>query len=257
MPIDGKTPLASSPKVRPEILGIDFFIVERFLKMVRDHYKEADKAAFFLEQRVGISNVQGFTNLRDVLSHLASMLDDSSSDAAREAQLFNAEEHFRRATLEPYEIALGVRTEKFQLLYEQYLKELIPAKSEYPELECAPNDVQIQSKLRMVADLSTQGRAAKNRNALDNAWEVGALKFIESFSILEDLYSELNRHWSTFDHLRKERERDRVEQQQRDAERQHQESVWRDQRLKTKIAIYAAVVVTLGLLVSLYFNIVK
>ena len=37
-----------------------------FLALVRDNYKKADKAAYFLERQAGVVNTCSMTNLRDV-----------------------------------------------------------------------------------------------------------------------------------------------------------------------------------------------
>jgi hypothetical protein len=41
-------------------------LVMAFLALVRDNYKKADKAAYFLERQAGVVNTCSMTNLRDV-----------------------------------------------------------------------------------------------------------------------------------------------------------------------------------------------
>jgi hypothetical protein len=90
-------PLASFEDVHRELIC-------RFLSLVRDNYAKADKASYFLERRAGVSNACAITNLRDVLSHLATLLDPTTPPDKRADQLSNGEEHLRRAIIEPYEM---------------------------------------------------------------------------------------------------------------------------------------------------------
>jgi hypothetical protein len=103
-------------------------LVLRFLALIRDSYKKAEKAAYFLERRAGVLNTCGMTNLRDVLSHLATLLDPATPARKRADQLASAEEHLRRAIIEPYEIGLASLTEKFTQDYETYRKDVLPVK---------------------------------------------------------------------------------------------------------------------------------
>src|SRR5947209_18289498 len=113
------------------VCGVPRLHVERFLLLIRDNYKKADKATFFLEQRSGIVNIQGITNMRDVLSHLVTLLDPATPDGKWEEQLGNAEEHLRRAIIEPYEIALNELTVKFEELYDRYRQLVLPIKDNH------------------------------------------------------------------------------------------------------------------------------
>src|SRR5258708_36659110 len=104
----------------PEERGLFY----RFLVLIRDNYKKADNAGYFLERRAGIGNSCGVFNLRDVLSHLSTLLDPATPANRRPDQLANAEEHLRRAIVEPYEIGLAAITEKFSKTYEIYRETL-------------------------------------------------------------------------------------------------------------------------------------
>jgi hypothetical protein len=69
------------------ICGVNKALIEKFLILIRENYRKADKATFFLELRAGVSNVPGIANSRDVLSHLATALDPNLSDEERQEQL--------------------------------------------------------------------------------------------------------------------------------------------------------------------------
>ena len=105
--------------------GVDTEL-QRFLTLIRDSHKLADKATYFIESRAGVSNIYGIANLRDVMSHLAAFLEKDATLAERKEHLVKAEEHTRRAILEAYETAIAELGIKFQYLYDSYKKRLLP-----------------------------------------------------------------------------------------------------------------------------------
>lgn len=75
----------SEPVPHPEkICNVDRAAVERFLILIRDNYPKADRASFFLEEVSGKTTGLVIANLRDILSHLATMLaDDTPPDRGK------------------------------------------------------------------------------------------------------------------------------------------------------------------------------
>jgi hypothetical protein len=187
---------------QPEALvcGIRQPQLERFLTMIRDGYPKAELATCFLEERAGINNVPSMANVRDVLSHLATFLDPNISEEERANQLAHAEEHFRRAIMEPYQIAIEDIASKVADLYDKYKKCVLPARITHPSLRSAPNDLQINARLRDVRKHFDAGRLAKGRNRWDGPWEEGVKNFTLAFDELEDILQELERHCNTLDH---------------------------------------------------------
>lgn len=173
------------------ICGIEEAVVEDFLLLIRDNYNRADKAMFFLEQRSGILNLQAITNVRDVLSHLATMLNPKLSEEQRWEQLGNVEEHLRRAIIEPYEIALSDSMEKFGTVHAEYKRLVLPIKDQHPALQHAPNAVSIQASLRQIGDLAAKGRTGKGKNLWNQEWEEGVTSFVEAFDKLAAVHIEL------------------------------------------------------------------
>jgi hypothetical protein len=161
-------------------------LVMAFLALVRDNYK----AAYFLERQAGVVNTCSMTNLRDVLSHLATLLDPNTPPRKRASQLASAEEHLRRAILEPYEIGLANLTEKFEATYEIYRRKIL-ARSLSPGFAAAPNRVHVEGRLAEINLLALQGKQAKGRNMWDGEWEDGVAAFAESFNKLAALHSEI------------------------------------------------------------------
>jgi hypothetical protein len=200
----GTAELAEAPT--RQICGVDERLIVQFLKLIRDYYKKADKATFFLEQRTGLVNVPGIANIRDVFSHLVTLLDPNTADDQREAQVENAAEHLRRAIVEPYEMALNELTaERFKNLYGRYKSSVIPVCARYPALNGAPNIVSVEARLREIETLAALGRAAKAENIWNPEWEKGVASFIEAFEKLSDLYQELEQHLNIYDQIMRDR----------------------------------------------------
>jgi hypothetical protein len=173
------------------VCGVDRALIERFLLLIRDQYRNADKAIFFLEQSAGVTSPTTLANLRDVLSHLATLLDEDTPDAQREVQLANAEEHLRRAVMEPYFIALGRLNKQFRAVYDLYKGKVLPSKPNSPSLRGAPDDESIQARLRNIAKLAASGRTAKGLNLFNREWESRIGDLIQAFVQLSELRSVL------------------------------------------------------------------
>jgi hypothetical protein len=166
-------------------------LLVRFLILIRDNYKKADKASYFLERRAGVVNTCAMTNLRDVLSHLATFLDVATPAHKREAQLASAEEHLRRAILEPYEIGLATLTEKFTARYEEYRETLLPIKESVVGFASAPNRVRVDGRIEEINALALKGKLAKGRNVWDEEWEDGIAALADAYDRLFALHAEI------------------------------------------------------------------
>lgn len=188
-----------------KVCGVSRIQIEQFLTLIRDNYKKADKATFFLEQRTGVVNLQGITNVRDVLSHLVTLLNPDTPEDKRHEQLGNAEEHLRRAIIEPYEIALNELTVKFELLYKNYKTRVLPIQAKHTTLQNAPNAVSVEATLEEIRDHTSQGRAGKAKNLWDPEWEQGVANFIDAYDKLFKLYTNLEGHWNNYEQIRRDR----------------------------------------------------
>jgi hypothetical protein len=193
------------PKSRDLVCGVNPVLVERFLSLIVNNYKRADKATFFLEQRTGVVNFQGITNVRDVLSHLVTFLNPNTSDEKRLEQLSNAEEHLRRAINEPYEIGLNRLVARFDKLYDEYKRRVLPITHKHTTLANAPNTTSIEATVREIRDLTAIGRSSKGANAWNADWEAGVTSFIEGFDKLSTLYTDLEGYVFRVDQIEKEK----------------------------------------------------
>jgi hypothetical protein len=163
----------------------------RFLILIRENYAKADKAALFLERKAGITNTCGIANLRDVLSHMATLLDQTTLAERRAAQLASAEEHLRRAIIEPYELAIAALAEKFTKIYDGYREKVIPIAGSTEGFSSYPNRISIEHRLAEIDKLAEHGKHAKARNRWDGEWENGVASLIDGYNKLSELHGEL------------------------------------------------------------------
>jgi hypothetical protein len=187
------------------VCGVDKVLIEQYLLLIKNNYRRAEKATYFLEQRTGLVNFVGVANMRDALSHLVTLLDENTPDDQRQAQLISAEEHLRRAILEPYNISVNRLTVRFKELYENYRHRVLPVQDKHPILFGSPNDVAIRSSMREISDLVSKGRAAKAKNLWDPGWEDGVASLVEAFDRLSELYSQLEGYWFKYEHMEREK----------------------------------------------------
>lgn len=181
-----------------EILGVDRDLVEGFLILFRDNYREVDLATVFLEQSEGISNGQSFLNVRDAMSHLVTALDPSTPKGKKANQLPTCEEHLRRAILEPYETTLNARLIKLARLVDSYRQTVIPVAQLYSELRDSPNEVQIEAVHQEIRRLVAKGRAAKAKNLWNDEWHEGVKAFAIAYEQSRGLYTDLERYHDRF-----------------------------------------------------------
>lgn len=181
--------------------GVNSDILQRMLELVRDNYRKADKATFFLETRTGKTNIQGITNLRDVLSHFATLLGTEMTIEQAHAQVASAEEHLRRAILEPYEIALNEKINKYMVLHEKYLAEVIPVLERHVALRNAPDQDVIKARMNEIYSLAEKGRIAKGKNLWNPDWEHGVAGYIQAYDALDKLDDEIQKAYVQWEQI--------------------------------------------------------
>jgi hypothetical protein len=113
----------------------------------------------------------------------------------RAAQLTSAEEHLRRAIVEPYERAIYHRLVIFKPLYKKYKGKVLPNKRRYLRLENAPELTTIDTKLREIRRLMGIGRNSKGRSFSDPMWEEGLKNLIIAYDMLYKLNEEIEEYY--------------------------------------------------------------
>lgn len=134
-----------------------------------------------MEKQSRQTNFVGLTNLRDVLYHFCNILCDTSLDYdACKAQLHNAEEHFRRAIIEPYEILADTEIKEIHDNLPEYITEVIYAEKEL-QLDPYIEQKDINENLRQFGEKMEKARKVKNRSVWDNDWEEAVILFGEVY----------------------------------------------------------------------------
>jgi hypothetical protein len=165
----------------PLICGVSVEIIERYLQVVKQLYPAVDKANFFLELHTGISGINiGVTNQRDALSHLVTLLTNSTLSRDEQlGQVENAEEHLRRAVIETYEVAVNHKAasvlDKFKVFQQ------LGANGDKARLQ------EVRETLDEIWTLREEGRSAKALNKWDAEWENGIRKLVEAYQGLKSL----------------------------------------------------------------------
>ena len=200
-------PEVQSTEMRPEtILGVEYEILIKFLKLFRDHYRKCEKATTFLETRTDIPNITSIANQRDAISHFKSALQENTSREKRLEQYATAEEHFRRAIIEPYETALSKKMDQLFPVIANYRENVLPVRDRYAELDKYPDGEALEKTFREIARLRDAARTAKGRNIWDEVWEQGVEDYVFGFDIAHDLLINLENAVFQFQQIQKDEE---------------------------------------------------
>lgn len=175
----------------PKVCGVNTETIEQFLTLLRDRYPLADAATYFLETNQGVSSItSSITNQRDTLSHLVTLLSHPEwTEVEQREQLANAEEHLRRACIEPYEIAISLEVERISTLLWQYRERVLPHRE--TRFQTAPTYESIQTRMRAIGDNRMRARSAKAENKWTDRWEEALKLHVSTFQDARALVHEL------------------------------------------------------------------
>lgn len=197
------------PSDMPKVLGMDYDILIKFLKLFRDQYRKCEKATTFLEHRTDIANLAAIANQRDAISHFKSALQEGTTRQEQEFHLSEAQAHFQRAIIEPYELALDKKATQLSVVYEKYREEVLPVRERYEQLQSFPNDDELNNALRDITRLRDSARSAKGHTAWDEIWEKGVDDYIEGFNLAHDLLYKLENALYRVQQLKRDEEQER------------------------------------------------
>lgn len=185
-----------------KILGIEKDIIEGLIQLTCRCYPLAIKSSLYMEKQSRQTNLVGLYNLRDVLYHFYNILCDTSLNYATcKAQLNNAEEHFRRAIIEPYEILADTEIKNIHDNLPEYITEVIYEKK---ELQLDPHIEQedINEKLGQFGDKIEKARSIKNRSVWDDNWEEAVILFSEVYREAKSLWQSMDMLIKTKKHVK-------------------------------------------------------
>jgi len=150
--------------------GIEKSILAQMIELLRERYTAASYALTYLEARSLEYDLVGLANQRDVLSHFATICDASKSLKKREESLASAEEHLRRAIVEPYQTVLEERLARFIDVYKDYEKNIFK-KEKLVKLDKVTDHDHIRQEIETIKKLDQEARDKKNCNIWNAEWE--------------------------------------------------------------------------------------
>ena len=190
----------------PIFFGVEQDILIAFLTLFRDHYRKCDKATTFLEHRTDIPNIASIANQRDAISHFKSALQPGTSREKRLQQYAAAEEHFRRAIIEPYETALKKKISILIPIYDRYRQEVLPVRDRHAELERFPDNRSLEDTLTEITRRRDAAREAKGHNIWDEIWEQGVEDYATGFDMADKLVNLLENGLIQLNQIKKDDE---------------------------------------------------
>ncbi|MBM3282732.1 hypothetical protein FJY90_00625 [Candidatus Gottesmanbacteria bacterium] len=161
---------------------------EQAISLIKNYFPKVQEALYYLEGRESKHSLAAYIDIRDVLSHFATLLrEDIDTESARD-NIANLCEHMRRAIAEPYQIAFENKLGKIDDQYNIYKYRLLKwerilflHKHHFPIHETIKKNV-INAK-----NLWIEGRRKKNSNMWDAKFEEAISHFIEAYDVLSDL----------------------------------------------------------------------
>ena len=172
------SPFDAFPHVDPEVIKL-------FFQVISDKYLVVDKANYILEES-GFDGLSiAIVNQRDFLSHLCTVLTDTSLDKnGQMAQYSAGEEHLRRAIIESYQMAVDMKMLSFSESYEKY--KLSAVVRSLPS-QTSTIHKEIMAKLEEIKILREKGRSAKSINKWNESWEKGVESLYEAYKKVGEL----------------------------------------------------------------------
>ena len=177
--------------VPKKIFGIERDILQSMIAIIRKCFPAAMKTNLYVETKSRLTDEITSANVRDALYHFYNILcDDTLSYEQRKIQINNAEEHFRRAIIEPYELLADNEIAQIREKIPDYHSEFVSREKQLG-LEPVLTPREIDEKLNEFADNMANGRETKNRSVWDDNWEEATMLFISVFKEASVLNREL------------------------------------------------------------------
>lgn len=179
-------------------------ILEKILSLIALKYKPLQHALIYCEEFTGEKPTVAFNNMRDFLSHLHTLVVKwNDTNGGKQKQLTTAEEHLRRAIIEPYELASLAEIRGLDETYGRYVN-LVP-KVEHKMNPPPPTIQEISNKLKFIYGLRENGRTAKGENDWTPVWEEGIQHFIHATEIAQEWNNKLKSEIARADQFLREK----------------------------------------------------
>lgn len=173
-----------------EMFGIKEAHLERIIELIRTRFVVVKEGTKYLENMERKYNITALANIRDFVSHIETALKEDITDKERQANLDQAEEHLRRALIEPPQIALESRLEIFLEEYEEYEEEMIPNERKYG-VDTITDHEQIRADIKKIQEYLNEGRKRKGTNIWNTTWEEGVELFNRGYELAVELHGRI------------------------------------------------------------------
>jgi hypothetical protein len=170
------------------VMGVEIAIIESILKMIHEKYPAFDKGTYFLAITSNKSNDIGNYNIRDMVTHFHTAILPGKTTREREDQIVMAEEHLRRALVEPYELAALEIVDKLENIKEEYCLNLYIARKRDKELMELVSESEIEEKIAIIRGHLEKGREKKSSNLWNGEWEEAVEAFTAAVEIGQIIY---------------------------------------------------------------------
>lgn len=161
---------------------------EQAISVIKSYFPKVQEALFYLEAKECEFSLAAYIDIRDVLSHLCTILREDIDAAAARDNVSNLCEHLRRAIAEPYQIAFERRLAKINERYHIYNRKL--AKWErilFLRGHHHSTREIVRTGIVNARNLWIRGRRKKGSNMWNAEFEEAIEHFIEAYDILSDL----------------------------------------------------------------------
>ena len=176
-----------------KIAGVDIKHLEWLVTIIRDKYSAVKSGVKYLENMEGEYDLTALANIRDFLSHIETSFKHNIHDKEIEANINQAEEHLRRALVEPYHTALDVKLQKFLDEYREYEEAMLPNEAKYGLSEITDHNA-IRHDIHRINTFLNEGRKRKGGNLWDNSWEEGVENFVQGYELAIELHNNLKEY---------------------------------------------------------------
>jgi hypothetical protein len=173
-----------------KISGVDNEIVNKIIKMIQEKYPQFNLGTYFLAT-LGYDNDIGFRNIRDMLTHINSAISKGLSFHDREIQIAYAEEHLRRALVEPYEVGASEEFKKTRELYDKFVVLVSSVRKKDKHFLKAPAETQIIEQFHHIHLHMLKGREKKAANLWNSEWEQAIIEFMDATEEAQELNKKL------------------------------------------------------------------
>ncbi len=167
---------------KTEIRGIQVDIIEKILMMIQEKFPAFNDGTYYMAAKFNLDNDIGYHNLRDMLTHFEAAILKTKTHEERNTQIILAEEHLRRALVEPYELVANMKLDDARQLFKEFIERQLSASKKDKVLLIEVEELKIEEKFKEIGALLVSAREKKAVNLWNDEWE----RSVEEFTFAAD-----------------------------------------------------------------------